>query len=143
MFNAYTLIIGLFTLGGLVTVVWGAVIIVRARNTARWPAASGTIEESAIASEDDDLLPNIVFRYAVNGSEFRRTLEFPGGITPTRELAAEYLGKYPAGAAVTVYYDPRAPGTATLEPGLARGDWLVLAFGVGASLLGISMLLMG
>ena len=108
MFNAYTLIIGLFTLGGLVTVVWGAMIIVRARNTARWPAATGTIEESTIASEDDDLLPNIVFSYTVNGSEFRRAFEFPGGVTPTREFAAEYLERYPAGAAVTVYYDPRA-----------------------------------
>ena len=143
MFNAYKLIIGLFTLGGLVTMVWGAVIIARARNTARWPAATGTIEESSIASEDDDLLPHIVFRYAVNDSEYRRVLEFPGGITPTREFAAEYLRKYPAGAMVTVYYDPRDPGTATLEPGLARGDWLVLAFGIGASLLGSAMLLMG
>ena len=143
MFNAYTLIIGLFTLGGLVTVVWGAIIIARARNTARWPAATGTIEESAIASEDDDLLPHIVFRYAVNGSDYRRTLEFPGGITPTREFSAEYLRKYPAGAAVSVYYDPRDPARATLEPGLARGDWLVLAFGLGASLLGVVMLVMG
>lgn len=143
MFNAYTLIIGLFTLGGLVTVVWGAIIIARARNTARWPATTGTIEESSIASEDDDLLPHIVFRYAVNGSEHRRTLEFPGGITPTREFSAEYLRKYPTGATVTVYYNPRDSGTATLEPGLARGDWLVLAFGIGASILGGVMLLMG
>ena len=51
MFNAYTLIIGLFTLGGLVTVVWGAMIIVRARNTARWPFGTETIPAMLVTSE--------------------------------------------------------------------------------------------
>ena len=48
-----------------------------------------------------------------------------------------YAKKYPAGAKASVYYNPDQPDQATLEPGLARGDWMIPAVGIIAMAFGI------
>lgn len=142
MFNAYSVIIGLFIVAGLGSSLWASILIARARRTRNWPVTRGVIEISEPASEHDALLPRIVYRYTVDGATFRRTLEFPAGTTPTPELARSYVEKFPTGAHVDVFYNPAQPQQATLERGVAGGDWLVLAFGLGALLLGLIMLLL-
>lgn len=141
MLNPYALILGLFALAGLLTTLWGWSIIVKGRKTLRWPATEGVIEQSAPAADADDLLPHILFSYTVVGQTYRRELEFPGGISPVPEFAASYAGKFPAGAKVQVYYDPGHPERATLEPGPARGDWMIFALGLVATVFGASALL--
>lgn len=140
MLNAYGLIIGLFIIGGLIAALWGGVLIARARRTRHWPSVEGVIEASEVSSHTDDLLPHIEYSYTVDGNTYRRVVDFPAGTTPTQELSASYLQKYPQGSTVRVHYDPADPETATLAPGAEGGDWLVLAFGLGAVLLGILML---
>jgi hypothetical protein len=143
MFNAYAIIIGLFILGGLATAVWGARLVARTRALRRWPGVEGVIETADPARPDDDLLPHIVFSYRVDGKTYRRAVEFPAGTLPTPELGADWLRKYPAGQRVTIHYDPQHPEDALLEPGRGgAGDWLVVALGAGAALIGLLMLLM-
>lgn len=137
--NLYVLILGLFIVGGLATTLWGWIVIVRGRKSLTWPSVGGTIEKSALSSESDALLPAIEYSYAVAGRTFRRMVEFPGDISPTAELARSYVDKYPAGAHVQVYYDPDRPERATLEPGQGRGDWMILALGVIATLVGVGL----
>ena len=139
MFNPYSIILGLFLLGGLFATAWGLLIILKARKTLQWPYVEGIIEESRLASDDDDLLPHIQFSYTVGESAYRRTFEFPGDVTPTEEFAASYVKKYPVGSTVQVHYDPDNPQSATLEPGLGKGDWLVLVIGMGSLLFGIAL----
>ncbi|MEO7558130.1 MAG: DUF3592 domain-containing protein [Gammaproteobacteria bacterium] len=141
MLNPYAFILGLFAIAGLLTALWGWSIIVKGRKTRRWPAVEGVIEQSALVSDADDLLPHILYRYTVAGQTYRRELEFPGGISPVPEFAASYAGKFPAGAKVQVYYDPGQPGRATLEPGPGRGDWMIFALGLAATVFGVSALL--
>lgn len=141
MQNAYGIIIGLFILGGLASAVWGWTVIQRARKTLHWPHTNGVIEIAKAASEKDDLLPHIEFSFNVDGEAYRQTVKFPAGTMPSQELSNTYLEKFTIKRTVEVYYDPQDPQQATLEPGPARGDWLIFSLGVSASLLGIIMLL--
>jgi hypothetical protein len=143
MFNPYTIILSLFVLAGLLATFWGLVIIIRARKMQHWPVAEGVIEESAIASDAGDLLPQIRFRYMVEKQTYHRSLEFPADITPTQEFAASYVKRYPVGATVPVHYNPENPQHATLEAGPGRGDWLVFAIGLGTLIFGILFLFFG
>ena len=135
--NYYAIILGLFIIAGFVGVLWGWFIIAKARKTLRWPTVEGAIEQSAPTSEADDLLPHILFSYTVVAYTYQRTLEFPDGTNPSPELATSYAKKYPVGAKVSVYYNPDQPDQATLEPGLARGDWMIPALGIAAMAFGI------
>lgn len=143
MFNPYTIIIGLFFTSGLFVTLWGLFIILKARKTKQWPCVDGVIDQSKPSSEQRDLLPHIQFKYTVGEVTYQRTMEFPGDITPTEEFAKSYVQKYPVGTKVPVYYNPANPEAATLEPGLGKGDWLVLVIGLGALLMGILFFFFG
>lgn len=139
--NPYTLILTLFLVAGMATTAWGWIVLARGRRTRAWPAVDGAITRSA--TQDDDTLPVIAFRYHVNGTAHDGMFRFPGGTQPSPELTAAMLAKFPAGATVKVHYDPAHPDHATLEPGPARGDWLILALGIIATLFGVAFLLFG
>lgn len=127
--NLYGIILILVTLAGLAISLWGWLILRQSKQRRQWPSVTGVIEASEPHSEQDDLLPNIVYRYEVGGETYRRSLQFPGGTNPMPEFAQSYVDKYPVGAEVQVYYQPDRPGQSTLEP-QTRGDWMILALGI-------------
>ena len=140
MFNPYSIILGLFVISSVLVSLWGLRVIVMARRTLQWPSVKGIIEESKMPARSDefnDLLPHIEYSYSVDERIYRQVLKFSGDITPTQEFAKSYVEKYPVGASVQVYYNPANPETSTLEPGLGKGDWLILAIGLGMFFLGI------
>jgi len=143
MFNPYTIILGVFTLAGLLATVWGYMIISRAKQTLSWPCVDGVIEESSVSSRQYDLLPHIVYRYTVADVTYQHAMEFPRDVTPTQEFARSYVEKYPVGRRVKVYFQPGTPKHATLEPGLGRGDWLVFAIGLSSFIFGMVFLVFG
>ena len=140
--NVYVVIIGLFIASGLAITAWGLRIMAEARKTRQWPSVDGEIVRSVAGPQTDDLLPDIEFRYRVDSQEYQQTMAFPSGTMPTPEFNKSYQKKYPAGAQVAVYYNPEQHHIATLEPGAANGDWMVLAGGIIAILTGLGMLLM-
>jgi len=140
--NGYAMIIGLFIISGLAITAWGLFILAGARKTQNWPGVAGTITRSVEGAETEDLLPDIEFSYEVDGQTRRKTMEFPSGTMPTPEFNNSYLKKYPVGAQVQVFYNPEQPDEATLEPGMAGGDWMVLAAGVLTTLVGVGMWVM-
>lgn len=143
MWNPYVIILVLFVVAGFAVTLWGLKVIARGRRTLRWPSTEGAIEESRLVSDTDDLFPHILFSYRVGVQTYRRELGFPGGTNPTPEFAASYVKKFPVGARVRVFYDPERPDQATLEPGLAQGDWMIFALGLSATILGILLLVFG
>ena len=143
MFNAYSLILGLFLLTGIFTCTWGWRIIMQGRKTLQWPTTQGVIDTSSLSSASDDLLPHITYCYTVKEESYHNTLKFSKDITPTQEFAKSYLDKFPTGQQVQVYYDPSDPLNATLEPGMGRGDWLVFAIGLGMAFFGALLLIFG
>ncbi len=142
MFNAYAVILWLFLLGGLAITLWGWSIIATARQTLRWPQVDGVIERSDVLSDEDDLLPMIVFSYLVNGQQQNGKVEFPAGTMPTPELAASYVERYPLGSRVRVFYNPMNIQQSTLAPGMGQGDWMIFALGVMATIVAIMSLVM-
>lgn len=143
MANSYVLILWLFLLVGLGVIGWGWSIVAAARRTERWPQVEGVIEQCDPTSQEDDLLPSIVFSYAVNGAPLRSPLIFAAGTTPTPEFAASYMQRYPKGTKVTVSYNPARVEEATLEPGMRQGDWMVFGFGVVSTIVAVVSLIIG
>ncbi len=139
--NGYVAIIGMFIVSGLAITAWGVRIMAQARKTQRWPSVDGEIVHSVAGAETEDLLPDIEFSYRVGSGEFSQKMVFPSGTMPSPEFNKSYLKKYPVGAQVRVYYDPGQHNMATLEPGTANGDWMVLAAGLVVTLTGVGMLL--
>ncbi len=139
--NPYTIILSLFLVAGLATTAWGWKILARGRRTRQWPTVEGKVVHSAV--KDQDSIPDIAYAYAVSGVEYRATYQFPGGTQPSQELTATYLAKFPTGSKVTVHYDPNHPDQATLEPGVGRGDWLILMLGLFATVFGVIFLFFG
>jgi hypothetical protein len=140
MSNPYIIILGLFASVGIGTTFWGLKIILDSRKSRAWPSAKGRIVVSKLNSDDDELLPEISYRYTIGDTPYETSLEFPRGTTPTRELSTHYVNKFPAGANIDVYYNPEHPEKTTLEPGGRPGDWLVFVFGLGATLLMVAAL---
>lgn len=106
-----------------------------------WASTTGLIVASyvATAKDDDDpkgvkmfYLPSVSYTYFVNGmQQMGERLYF--GSTRQRERAAaeKKLEKYPAGAAVTVYFDPAMPNKAALECRAPHATFLMwIALGV-------------
>ena len=141
MFNPYSIILGMFIVFGLLAILWGLRVIAMARKTLQWPTVEGTIEESALASESDDLLPHIKYSYRVNEKTFHQLMRFSGDVTPSQEFSQSYVKRFPVGLTVSVYHDPENPEVSTLEPGLGKGDWLILAIGLGMLVLGVVLFL--
>ena len=139
MLNPYSIILGFFVASGVLVTLWGVRIIVIARKTLKWPFVGGKIEESRINFGAGDLLPYIVFSYNIGEKNYQQQMTFPRDITPSQEFTKSYLEKYPAGFLVQVFYDPNNPETATLEPGPAEGDWLILVVGLAMLVLGLLM----
>jgi len=127
--NPYLIILTLVTLGGIGISIWGWQILRSSQKVRNWPSVEGIIEESEPSSEQDDLLPHIVYGYEVDGQTLHSNFEFPSGTQPLPEFSQAYVKKYPLGAKVQVFYNPQQTSHSTLEPG-AQGDWMVLAIGI-------------
>jgi hypothetical protein len=140
--NPNLYILGLFTLCGLLTAIWGWNLIAKGRKTLCWQIAEGIVEQSEQA-EDDSLLPKILVSYVVDGVSYQRQLEFSYKFAPARGYTASYVEKFSAKSPIQVYYDPNKPERITLEPGVGRGDWLIFPLGLFATIFGIYTLITG
>ena len=71
---------------------------------------------------------NIVYEYLVAGKKLRNNRVSIGEDLGNFGVA-ETIAKYPVGAVVTVYYNPRHPNEAVLERDLPKGLWGCLGIG--------------
>ena len=136
----YALIIGAFIVVGLIITAFGWRAFQKGKSTGEWPSVSGKISETRLASDENDLLPDIRFSYMIDDNRYEGRLEFPPGTMPMPGFAADQIAKYSLGSEVEVYYNPQQPEQATLEPGRANDDWLVLAVGIGFTVIGLGAL---
>ena len=127
--NLYPAILTFVTLADIGLSFWGWSILQKSRKVEQWPRAKGKIESFKDSSEENDLLPEIIFSYQIDEKKYQRAFEFPEGTHPLPEFVTFYKNKYPVGAEVEIFYNPEQPEIATLEPG-AQGDWMILAMGV-------------
>jgi len=135
--NYYALIIGGFIIVGLAITAFGWRGFQKGKANQQWPSITGQISSTTLTSAENDLLPDIRFSYTVDGKHYEGRVEFPPGTMPMPGFASAQLEKYPAGSPVTVHYNPQQPEQATLEPGRANDDWLILAMGIGFTAIGV------
>jgi hypothetical protein len=125
-----------FATAGVVQIARAGIRIPRVIAAGRWEEVDGEILSSDIEPDPPHVV-TITYRYIVDGSAFVGDQIHPAGIRPTTyEQSSLLFHKYRPGATVTVYYDPRAPGRAALEP---EASWpLTVAVGTGLFLLYIA-----
>jgi hypothetical protein len=113
------------------------------RAAREWPSTAGKVVVSkaevrkvkVIDSEREEghrfeerNFADIVYEYSVAGRKLRNNRVSIGEDLGNFQVA-ETIAKYPAGAAVTVYYNPRHPDQAVLERDLPKGMWGCLGIG--------------
>lgn len=140
MFNPYVIIIILSIASGIAASLWGWRAIQRNRMKKHWPGVQGQISRVDQPANTSDLAPHIHFRYQVDGKDYEQELAFSGDLS-SPESVKHYLEKYPTGKDVEVFYNPNNPESATLDKSIGAGDWLVFAYGIGATLLGTFLII--
>jgi len=106
-----------------------------------WPSAPGTVTVSDVrqsSSTDEDghvtvsYYPRVEYEYTVDGQAYTSKQAAFGGVrgygSPDR--ARQDLAKYPAGAAVTAYYNPEKPSEAVLERAAGEGAKTAKTMGI-------------
>ena len=115
------------------------------RAAREWPSAAGKVvvskaEVRKVKVIDGDReeghrfeernFADIVYEYSVAGRKLRNNRVSIGEDLGNFQVA-ETIAKYPVGAVVTVYYNPRHPDQAVLERDLPKGMWGCLGIGTG------------
>lgn len=137
-------------IAGLVIFVYGTVNIRDAYLGRRWPTSEGVVVYSQVQQVGGvdprraTFKPYVEYTYTVNSTRFKaKTIsagqnpaEFVlhqwGDYTSTKIYSERIVRRYPAGKTVMVYYNPRHPNIAQLEPGFSW--WSFVALAVGAAL---------
>jgi hypothetical protein len=108
----------------------GSVKLKNAAETNRWPITNGTIISSEVAGSMK-YYPFVSYTYSVDSAVYTSdriaTMSFN---TKNKSAVEEVLKKYPLGSEIKVYYNSADPSKALLEPGINRGNILLLAFGL-------------
>jgi hypothetical protein len=125
--------------------------VARSCASAGWPTVPGKVEQSRIAKSRIAKSQGqwaafyrlaLAYRYEVGGQEYEGdTVQFGPRRVTAQDLIERLADKYPAGAQVTVHYDPDDPATAVLETSdeMARQNqwqvWVLLAVPFGLSIM--------
>jgi hypothetical protein len=97
----------------------------RAADSAHWPSADGSVIAASMqvvaGAEQSRFRPLVEYAYCVGGRDYRGSRIQWGNLIdlPSRSAAAKVVGHYRTGTTVKVYYDPRQPRVAVLQPGHA------------------------
>jgi hypothetical protein len=119
---------------GVVLVVFGVYTRVQSLRSRSWPTAPGVITESRVDSSRNrdgqwSHTARIRYRYTVDGKTYNGdTISYAKGLF---DGASVQVSRYPQGSAVGVYYDPKDPASAVLDPGAGPTPALALLAGVG------------
>jgi hypothetical protein len=107
----------------------------RAAESLHWPIVEGSVIETSLKvihdSEQQRFRPLVAYAYRVGGRDYRCSRIQWGGLIdlPSRSAAAKVVGHYHTGKPIKVYYNPRQPAVAVLQPGHAArvGNIVIIA----------------
>ena len=131
-----------FVMVGLGCLSLGVRNIVLAQKSSSWISTQGVILHSEVVSQRSappvhrrssgrpTFGARVEYQYSALGREFRSSRvsfgDFSSGdVTHARSI----VSKYPAGKAVTVYFDPHDPSLAVLETGITTSTYLLGGIG--------------
>ena len=99
----------------------------RAAESRNWPIAEGSVIEASLKVIQDSrqhrFRPLVEYAYRVGARDYRCSRIQWGALVdlPSRAAAAKVVGHYQTGKPIKVYYNPRQPAVAVLQPGHAAG----------------------
>jgi uncharacterized protein DUF3592 len=108
----------------------------RAAASRNWPTVPGVVETSKVERRQGRWAAfyklALGYRYEVDGRRYAGdTVQFGPARVTAWELIESLADKYPAGAQVTVHYDPDDPGSSVLETAdemAQQNQWQIWAF---------------
>ena len=140
MNNAYYAI-----MGGGVGLIYGIYCLIKLISVRKWPSVEGRIVKSIKSNRSSDAGrmedADIAYEFSVAGKAYlARVIQVGGDMSSSLSKqgtkADAILTKYPVGAAVTVYYNPRFPQMACLERADATAAFVGIVFGTLAIAIG-------
>jgi hypothetical protein len=110
---------------GTLVLIWQGILFKEAQDARSWPTANGKIISSRLSAERDSGFnkpmmygTSIKYEYSIDGKAFVSNRILFGQMTSNWSNGANTLiSRYPPGKVVTVYYNPKNPEIAVLEPG--------------------------
>ena len=119
-----------------------------ARKSRKWPSVEGRIIEaqevrgkgSVDGSRNAVSMPQVEYVYTVEGKKHQGRRVVHG--TPLLWSTRRVLRRYPKGKVCPVFYHPRQPKLAILEPGAKLAHSVFPGLGVGCLLVGVFALLL-
>jgi len=146
-----TVIFSLLFLGlGVGMLLWARSTRKKAQASQAWPIAAGAVVSSEVKVErntnsmDGEMQetvsyrPAVSYRYAVGGVEHTGSRITFGPASYTKGSAETMAGKYPAGASLSIFYNPQKPEEGVLET-KASGSTLLTIGGIVFLLVGVSL----
>ena len=153
MSNSYkkrkTWLIKVLFCAGVIILIFGVMVIIKASECKTWVSTEGTIIGSSLQElpipekkSHDTLSPDIVYEYQVpNGRIYfsNRISSLDNEIFPrisenyyagTYEELRKYLSKYQVGTKVPVYYNPQKPSESVIDNGLKAPVFIPLTLGI-------------
>lgn len=130
---------------GSALIVAGLLAARRSARTRAWPTAEGTVLASEVVRERSSssstttttagqyvYKAEVAYEYEVNGDRYvSNRVQLLDVSSSNDNRARATRERYNSGDRVRVYYDPKNPERAVLEPGGAGGSWLLFVVGAG------------
>jgi len=140
MYLPYTITLALFTIAGLAIAAWCGRKIIIGKKTSDWNEIEATITYNEPASGESTEIPQINYKYEVDGQAFEQTVEqieeaaMPGQTHPL-------LVKYPEHSTLAIFYNPDEPSKSSMKKGAQNEDWVMFWIGISTMLLGLATLI--
>ncbi len=124
-----------FIIIGILFVLEGAYFYQQDTESESWYQTEGVILSSDIYTESGEhgtmYKANIVYQYQVNGINYTSDDVSTGHLSSSdRNYAQQTVNKYYVGKTVTVFYNPKDPSNAVLEPGATIFPYIIILFGL-------------
>ena len=137
-----------FSLAGFALLAFGSQGLIHGYSSKNWRTTEGEITESRVTRTESGMKgyrPEIIYSYEVDAMQFssdRILFGMSSYRTPFktgRQIATEWLEKYPVGSRVSVAYNPTDPSRSTLNTGAHVSAWVAPVMGVPFLVVGLLM----
>ena len=106
---------------------------------ATWVPTPATVVSTAIGTRGNDnsasYQPVVTYRYTVGGTPYLSNRVSVITESASRKWAQSVIDRYPPGASVTAWYDPKHPGNAIVDHHMARIPFIMMGIGLVMVLL--------
>ena len=132
---------------GVIAIAIGAVLYsvqfrqgLRANASKKWPRASGTVIASVVEKSPGHwwrYRAALQYNYRVGGKNYESSRIFWGGNEGGQKHMSSVVETYPAGGSVRVFYDPKNPAEAVLDPIQNTGSRQLVLYALAMVTLGL------